>query len=360
MEHESMYYRMMGNTGIQVSVISYGFWATYGIKDRLSGDEGVRTAKELMSMVRSAGVNCFDHAEAYGNPNGEAERIFGIALKELQDENPHLWRRSDLVITTKVFWGGPGVNESGLSMKHCREGLDASLARLQLDYVDLLFCHRPDPHTPTSTVVRAMTQMIRSGRATAWGTSEWSAQQITEAFWIAKTEGLEPPQFEQPQYNMLHRDRFENEYFPMFNHPYNIGTTIWSPLRSGFLTGKYLDGIPDDSRATQDGYDWLLNDLEERRERGEYEVVAKLVDFAAQLRCTPAQLALAWCLKNRNVSTILMGATTSAQIQDNLGCIDVAKTLTEDDMSKIEDILNNKPDSWMGPGGTGTRKLKTL
>ena len=159
---------------------------------------------------------------------------------------------------------------------------------------------------------------------------------------------------------MLHRDRFENEYFPMFNHPYNIGTTIWSPLRSGFLTGKYLDGIPDDSRATQDGYEWLLNDLEERRERGEYEVVAKLVDFAAQLRCTPAQLALAWCLKNRNVSTILMGATTSAQIQDNLGCIDVAKNLTEDDMSKIEDILSNKPDSWMGPGGTGTRKLKTL
>ena len=158
---------MMGNTGIQVSVISYGFWATYGIKDRLSGDEGVRTAKELMGIVRNAGVNCFDHAEAYGNPNGEAERIFGIALKELQDEDPHLWRRSDLVITTKVFWGGPGVNESGLSLKHCREGLDASLARLQLDYVDLLFCHRPDPHTPTSTVVRAMTQMIRSGRATA-------------------------------------------------------------------------------------------------------------------------------------------------------------------------------------------------
>ena len=319
MEHENMYFRMMGNTGIQVSVISYGFWATYGIKDRLSGDEGVRTAKDLMRMVRNAGVNCFDHAEAYGKPNGEAERIFGIALKELQDEDPHLWRRSDLVITTKVFWGGPGVNESGLSMKHCREGLDASLDRLQLDYVDLLFCHRPDPYTPTSTVVRAMTQMIRSGRATAWGTSEWSAQQITEAFWIAKSEGLEPPQFEQPQYNMLHRDRFENEYFPMFNHPYNIGTTIWSPLRSGFLTG-----------------------------------------FAAQLRCTPAQLALAWCLKNRNVSTILMGATTSAQIQDNLGCIDVAKTLTEDDMSKIEDILSNKPDSWMGPGGTGTRKLKTL
>ena len=313
-----------------------------------------------MGIVRNAGVNCFDHAEAYGNPNGEAERIFGIALKELQHEDPVLWRRSDLVITTKVFWGGTGVNESGLSMKHCREGLDASLARLQLDYVDLLFCHRPDPHTPTSTIVRSMTQMIRSGRATAWGTSEWSAQQITEAFWIAKNEGLEPPQFEQPQYNMLHRERFENEYFTMINQPYNIGTTIWSPLRSGFLTGKYLEGVPADSRATQEGYGWLLEDLEERRKRGEYEVVTKLVNYAAEINCTPAQLALAWCLKNQDVSTILMGATTPEQIEENLGCIDVAKILTEDDMSKIEHILGNKPDSWMGPGGAGTRQLKTI
>jgi voltage-dependent potassium channel beta subunit len=360
MTHENMYYRMMGNTGIQVSVLSYGFWATYGIKDRLSGEEGVNTAKELMRMVRNSGVNCFDHAEAYGNPNGEAERIFGIALQELQEEDPELWRRSDLVITTKTFWGGPGVNESGLSMKHCREGLDASLSRLQLDYVDLLFCHRPDPHTPTSTVVRSMTQMVRSGRASAWGTSEWSAQQITEAFWIARSEGLEPPQFEQPQYNMLHRDRFENEYFPLFNPPYNIGTTIWSPLRSGFLTGKYLDNIPDDSRATQEGYEWLLEDLEERRRRGEFEVVSKLVDYASKIDCTPAQLALAWCLKNPNVSTILMGATTPAQIEDNMGCIDVAKRLTDEDISELDEILGNKPDSWMGPGGVGTRQLKTI
>ena len=360
MTHENMYYRMMGNTGIQVSVLSYGFWATYGIKHRLSGDEGVKTAKELMRMVRDSGVNCFDHAEAYGNPNGEAERIFGIALKELQEEDSELWRRSDLVITTKTFWGGSGVNESGLSMKHCSEGLDASLSRLQLDYVDLLFCHRPDPYTPTSTVVRSMSQMVRSGRATTWGTSEWSAQQITEAFWIARSEGLEPPQFEQPQYNMLHRDRFENEYFPMFNPPYNLGTTIWSPLRSGFLTGKYLDGIPDDSRATQEGYEWLLEDLEERKQKGEFEVVSKIVDYADKIGCSPAQLALAWCLKNPNVSTILMGATTPSQIEDNMGCIDVAKRLTDDDMSQLDDILGNKPDSWMGPGGVGTRQLKTL
>ena len=159
---------------------------------------------------------------------------------------------------------------------------------------------------------------------------------------------------------MLHRDRFENEYFPMFNPPYNIGTTIWSPLRSGFLTGKYLDGIPDDSRATQEGYEWLLEDLEERRAKGEFEVVAKLVDYADRIYCSPAQLALAWCLKNPNVSTILMGATTPSQIKDNMGCIDVAKRLTDEDMSELDEILGNKPDPWMGPGGVGTRQLKTL
>ena len=360
MDNDSMYYRMMGNTGIQVSVLSYGFWATYGVKDRLTGDAGVKTAKKLMRVAREAGVNCFDHAEAYGNPNGEAERIFGLALKELQAEDAELWRRSELVITTKIFWGGSGVNESGLSIKHCREGMDNCLERLQLDYVDMVFCHRPDPFTPTATVVRAMTDIVRSGRSTAWGTSEWSAQQITEAYWTAKSEGLEPPQFEQPQYNMLHRQRFEEEYFPLYNPPYSIGTTIWSPLRSGFLTGKYLEGIPEDSRPTQEGYDWMLQDLEERKARGEFEIVANLVDFAHNKGCTPAQLALAWCLKNPNVSTILLGATTEDQLRDNLGCIEVALSMSDDDMKSIEEILGNKPADWIGPGGDGNRQLKTL
>ena len=158
----------------------------------------------------------------------------------------------------------------------------------------------------------------------------------------------------------VYRNRFENEYFPLFSQPYNIGTTIWSPLRSGFLTGKYLGGIPDDSRATQEGYDWLLEDLEERKERGEFEVVTNLVNYADKLECSPAQLALAWCLKNTNVSTILMGATTPSQIQDNMGCIEVARKLTEENMAELDDILGNKPDLWMGPGGVGTRQLKTL
>lgn len=358
---EGMYYRMMGSTGIQVSVLSYGFWATYGVKSDLSGDRGIETAKELLKIARGAGVNCFDHAEAYGTPAGEAERIFGLALSELVEEDPELWRRSDLVITTKIFWGGAGVNERGLSRKHIMEGMDASLDRLGLDYVDMVFCHRPDPHTPTSTVVRAMTDIVRSGASTAWGTSEWSAQQITEAFWIARSEGLEPPSFEQPQYNMLHRDRFEREYFPLYRSPYSIGTTIWSPLRSGFLTGKYNDGIPKGSRATVEIYSWLKEELEDRRERGEVDIVRELTAYAEnELDCSMAQLALAWCLKNKNVSTILLGATNSKQLEENLGCIDVALKLNDSHMESIDKILGNKPEAWIGPGGSGNRDLKTL
>ena len=356
-----MRYRMMGNTGIQVSVLSYGFWATYGVKEDMKGGEGVERAKDMLRVARQGGINCFDHAEAYGIPNGEAERIFGLALSDLQEEDPGLWRRSELVITTKVFWGGSGVNESGLSRKHVLEGLSSSLDRLGLDYVDMVFCHRPDPFTPTETVVQAMTSAVRSGMATCWGTSEWSAQQITEAFWIARSMGLEPPQFEQPQYNMLHRERFENEYFPIFNAPYNIGTTIWSPLSSGLLTGKYNDGVPDGSRATVEMYGWMREKLEQAREDGHMDRVRKLADYAeAEFGCTVAQLALAWCLKNQNVSTILLGATKEDQLKENLGCISVALSIEDRHMEAIEEILGNKPDDWMGPGGTGTRTLHTL
>ena len=341
-----MEYRKLGESGLKVSELSFGSWVTF--VNQLTE----KKAMDCMAYAYDQGVNFFDNAEAYAS--GESEILMGNVLKKLK------WNRDTYIVSSKVFWGGELPTQKGLSKKHIHDACHAALKRLKVDYLDLFFCHRPDPHTPTSTVVRSMTQMVRSGRATAWGTSEWSAQQITEAFWIARSEGLEPPQFEQPQYNMLHRDRFENEYFPMFNPPYNIGTTIWSPLRSGFLTGKYLEEIPDDSRATQEGYEWLLEDLEERRRRGEFEVVSKLVDYAENKGCTPAQLALAWCLKNPNVSTILMGATTPAQIEDNMGCIEVARGLGDDDMSELDDILGNKPESWMGPGGVGTRQLKTL
>ena len=318
-------------------------------------------AKRCLATARMGGVNLFDNAETYGVPFGEAERVMGAALAELQEEDPVLWRRSDILVTTKIFWGGKGVNERGLSRKHVREGLDAALERLRGDYVDLVFCHSPDPFTPTETVVRAMTDMVRSGRATAWGTSEWSAQQITEAVWTARTMGLEPPQFEQPQYNMFHRERVEREYHPLYREPYSIGTTIWSPLSSGVLTGKYNDGIPEGSRLTQKGYEFLKQRLDEQRRTGKLEKVRRLSEFAEkELGCSVTQLALAWCIRNPDVSTVLLGATKPEQLEENLGCIPVAEKLESRHMDEIEGILGNRPQSYGGYGGAGMRSLDTL
>eukprot|EP00604_Paraphysomonas_vestita_P002821 CAMPEP_0174818048 /NCGR_PEP_ID=MMETSP1107-20130205/641_1 /TAXON_ID=36770 /ORGANISM="Paraphysomonas vestita, Strain GFlagA" /LENGTH=359 /DNA_ID=CAMNT_0016029361 /DNA_START=87 /DNA_END=1166 /DNA_ORIENTATION=- len=359
-----MYYRMLGNTGLQVSVLSYGFWATFGAKDDLNDQQGIDVAKACLRVARDAGVNLFDNAEAYGNPNGEAERIMGVALKQLQEEDPVKWRRSELVITTKIFWGADGVNERGLSRKHIIEGIDAAIRRLQLDYVDLVFCHRPDPLTPTETVVRAMTDAVRSGKATAWGTSEWSAQQITEAVWIARSYGLEPPQFEQPQYHMFHRERFEREYFPLYQQPYNIGTTIWSPLASGLLTGKYNDSIPEGSRVASAGYSWLQNTLKKWHEEGKIEKVRRLTAFAQEkYQCSVGQLALAWCIKNKNVSTVLLGATKPEQLIENLGSIEVALKITPADLEEINEILGNTPEAYKGynPNDVnGFRSLETI
>jgi voltage-dependent potassium channel beta subunit len=356
-----MYYRMLGNTGLQVSVLSFGFWATFGVKDRLTANQGIASAKEILRYSRQVGINLFDNAEVYGNPRGEAERIMGEAMAQLMVEEPESWRRTDIVVTTKLFWGGEGVNEKGLSRKHIWEGLENSLERLQLSYVDLLFCHRPDPYTPTETVVRAMTDMVRNGLCTAWGTSEWSAQQITEAFWIARTHNLVPPEFEQPQYNMFHRTRFEQEYHPLYKHPYNIGTTIWSPLLSGILTGKYNDGIPDDSRMTQAGYEWLKDDLQRYQNNGTLQKIRELTQYAQDtFGCSMTQLALAWCVKNPNVSTVLLGATKIAQLEENIGALAVVEKLTTKHMADIEKILANRPDAYMGYGGKGMRSFKTI
>ncbi|MBX2803970.1 MAG: aldo/keto reductase [Myxococcales bacterium] len=356
-----IYYRMLGNTGLQVSVLSYGFWATFGVKQGLTEDQGVAAAKEILHAARQGGINLFDNAEAYGNPNGEAETIMGEAIAQLSKEHPELWHRQQIVITTKIFWGGSGVNQTGLSHKHVREGLDAALARLQADYVDLVFCHRPDPHTPTETVVRAMTQMVRSGRATAWGTSEWSAQQITEAFWLARTLGLEPPQFEQPQYSLIHRERPEREYAPLYQQPYRMGLTTWSPLASGILTGKYNDSIPEGSRMTQPGYEFLHTMLQGYRDDGTLDKVARLTQWArSELDCSVAQLAIAWVARNSNVSTVLLGATKLRQLEENLGAISVLERLTDEHMAAIDEIMGNKPADYEGWGGTGRRRLETI
>ena len=327
----------------------------------MTNEEGIIKAKESMQIAREKGINLFDNAETYGNPSGAAEEIMGEAMSYLQKENQENWRRSEIIVSTKIFWGGTGVNESGLSRKHINEGLDASLRRLQVDYVDLLFCHRPDPFTPTDTIVRGMTDIVRSRRATAWGTSEWSAQQITEAYWIAVMQGLEPPQFEQPHYNMLKRDRVETEYHPLYQQPYQIGTTVWSPLASGILTGKYNNGIPKGSRLTQKGYEFLINSLELHKKKGNIEKIKKLADYASSnLGCSLTELALAWCIKNKNVSTVILGITNPDQLKENLNCLPVAEKLTSKQMEEIDEILDNKPEPYTGFGGQGMRQIVTI
>jgi len=335
----TMEYRMMGGTGLKVSVLSFGFWATFGVK------EGTQKAIDIMQACRDAGVNLYDNAETYGSPSGEAEKVMGEALQWLMGpENPKsdMWRRTEIIVTTKIFWAGSGQNETGLSRKHIMEGMNNSLKRLQLDYVDIVFAHRPDPLTPIEETVRAFTQVIREGKACYWGTSEWTPQQITEAFWVAKLHGLEAPVVEQPQYNMFVRDNMEKDMLPLFKAPYGIGTTIWSPLKSGILTGKYNKGIPKGSRFDTKGYAFLKERWDNQK-ADQLPKVEKLMELSEKLGCSVGQLAIAWCAKNKNVSTVLLGATKMHQIEENLGALDLARRLDEKTMAEIDEILGNVP-----------------
>jgi voltage-dependent potassium channel beta subunit len=275
-------------------------------------------------------VNYFDNAEAYAS--GQAEIVMGNVLKETG------WRRESYIVSTKIFWGGAGPNDRGLSYKHIVEGANNALRRLQLDYVDLIFCHRPDPETPIEETVRAMDLIIRQGKAFYWGTSEWSAADILRADGIARQYGLTPPSMEQPQYNMFTRERFEKEYTPLYKE-LGYGTTIWSPLASGILTGKYNEGIPDGSRMALKGFEWLRDNLTPEK----IESVKKLTVLAGELGCTTAQLALAWCLKNPHVSTVITGASRAAQVTENMKALEVVPLMTGEVMEKIEEILGNKP-----------------
>jgi voltage-dependent potassium channel beta subunit len=253
-----MEYRHLGKSGLRVSALSFGAWVTFGQQI------GEDLAYQCMLAAYESGVNFFDNAEAYAH--GEAETIMGNVIQRAG------WKRSDLVISTKIFWGGDGPNDTGLSYKHLVEGTAASLDRLQLDYVDLLFCHRPDLHTPVEETVRAMNFIINQGMAFYWGTSEWSADQIMQAYGIARREHLIPPVMEQPQYNMFARERVEREYARLYQE-IGLGTTVWSPLASGFLTGKYNQGIPDDSRLKLKGYEWLLEEFESEEGQKKIEKV---------------------------------------------------------------------------------------
>ena len=247
------------------------------------------------------------------------------------------------MLSTKIFWGGEGLNERGLSRKHIIEGLDGSLARMGVEYVDLIFAHRPDIHTPIEETVRAFNHVINQGKAFYWGTSEWSAQQIMQAYAIARQEHLIPPLMEQSQYNMFHRDRIEMEYQRLYSE-IGLGTTIWSPLASGLLTGKYNQGIPEDSRANLEGYEWLLKRFTDEKAKAQIEKVIKLASVAEIIDCTTAQLAIAWCLLNPNVSTVITGASKASQVKDNMKAIDIVDKLTPEVVETIEEILDNKPE----------------
>jgi voltage-dependent potassium channel beta subunit len=288
-----------------------------------------------MKEAFDAGVNFFDNAEAYAG--GQSETMMGNIIKKAG------WKRSDLVLSTKLFWGGDGPNDTGLSYKHIIEGTNAALKRMQTDYVDLVFCHRPDVHTPIEETVHAMNQVIRSGKAFYWGTSEWSAVQIQKACQVARENNLRPPLMDQPQYNMFHREKVESEFKPLYDD-IGLGTTIWSPLASGLLTGKYNDGVPDDSRLSMDQYKWLKESLLDSDEgKARLAKVGKLAGIADDLGISMPHLALAWCLKNKNVSTVITGASKPEQVRENMKAIDKADLLTEEVVEKIEGILDNNP-----------------
>jgi len=326
-----MEYRRLGSSGLKVSALSYGAWVSF------STQLGVEGAQEIMTLCYDNGMNFFDNAEVYAR--GEAETIMGEVFKRAG------WRRDSYIVSSKVFGGAvekPSPIQRGLSRKHIFDACHQAMERLNVDYLDLYFCHRPDREVPIEETVRAMTDLIRQGKVMYWGTSEWSAQELMEADSVARQYGLVPPTMEQPQYNMFHRERFEIEYERLYSE-IGLGTTIWSPLASGILTGKYNDGIPDGSRMSLDSYSWLKERLLSDEGQAQLAKVRELTQIAKDLGASMAQLALAWTLKNPNVSTTITGATKTSQVEDNLGALKLVDQLTDDVMQTIEEVLDNKP-----------------
>ena len=323
-----MEYRRLGSSGLQVSLLSLGSWVTFGnqIEDK--------TAEHLMKIAYDGGVNFFDNAETYAN--GKAELVMGKILKKMK------WDRSTYLVSSKVFWGGTLPNQYGLSRKHIVEACHAALKRLQVDYLDLYFCHRPDRNTPIEETVRAMSYLIDSGKILYWGTSEWSAQQISEAYGIARQYNLVPPTMEQPQYNMFHRERFEIEYHRLYSE-IGLGTTIWSPLSSGLLTGKYNSKLKEKTRLNMAGMEWLKEKTIGNEAKLKLEKVDELIALSNKVGITLPQLALNWCMFQPNVSTVILGASKETQLKENLKSIETLKKYSTALNEKIEKVLKNKP-----------------
>lgn len=318
-----MNYRHLGRAGIRVSELSLGSWVTFG------NQADVDRAVEIMAAAYEYGVNFFDNAEVYAG--GRSEEIMGAALKRLG------WRRGSYLVSTKFYWGlYDNVNERNtLNRKRLIEGINGSLQRLGLEYVDIIFCHRPDPTTPIEETVWAMHNIIEWGKALYWGTSEWSAAEIVAAIEIAERHHLHKPITEQPQYNLFERQRVEKEYARLFRD-YGYGATTWSPLASGLLSGKYLQGIPEGSRASLPGYEWLRDEITDPARLAK---VRALQPIAADLGCTLSQLAIAWCLKNPNISTVITGASRVEQVHENMRALEVVEKLTPDVMERIESVF---------------------
>jgi voltage-dependent potassium channel beta subunit len=318
-----MEYRRLGKAGVQVSALSLGSWVTFG---QQIGDD---VAAELMTTAYDNGVNFFDNAEAYAS--GRSEQVMGNILRKKG------WAHDSFLVSSKVFWGGALPNQTGLSRKHVMEACHAALRRLQVEYLDLYFCHRPDPNTPIEETVRAMSDLVHQGKVLYWGTSEWSAQEITQAHGIAREHGLVPPTMEQQMYHLLGRHRFEKEYARLYTE-YGMGTTTWSPLASGLLTGKHKSGPAEGTRATLKDYAWLKERIASDA-KANAEKIEKLGKIAKDLGLSTAVFAIAWCLKNPNVSTVILGASKVGQLTENLQAIDAQAKLTPEVMKTVDELV---------------------
>jgi voltage-dependent potassium channel beta subunit len=323
-----MEYRRLGHSGLQVSALSFGSWVTFATQL----DD--KKAKGFMETAYENGINFFDNAEVYAQ--GESETIMGKALQDLK------WSRDTFILSSKVFWGGELPTQRGLHRKHITEACNAALRRLQVEYLDLYFCHRPDAHTPIEETVFAMNTLIQQGKIFYWGTSEWDAQDIAKAHGIARQYNMVPPTMEQPEYNMFARERVEKEYARLYTD-IGLGTTIWSPLASGILTGKYEKNIPTDSRANLPSYGWLREKFASEEGRKKIQKASQLRQVAQDLGISLTQLAIAWCLKNPYVSTVILGASKANQLQENISALPCVKMLTPEIMTSIDHILQNKP-----------------
>jgi voltage-dependent potassium channel beta subunit len=318
-----MEYRRLGRSGLKVSVLSFGSWVTFGNANQI---ETAQQAAECLSAAKDAGVNFFDNAESYSA--GESERVMGAAIRELG------WQRHEYIVSTKLFWGLHDIPnmKNTLNRKYLDQAIEGSLERFDLDFVDLVFCHRADPNTPIEETVWAMSDMIDKGQALYWGTSEWTADEIRAAYDIADRHHLHKPTMEQPQYNILWRERVEKEYARLYEDV-GLGTTIWSPLSSGLLTGKYLNGVPAGSRATLPGYEWLKSMLTNEKSN---KKVAELKKISDELDVTLAQFSLAWCAKNPHVSTVITGASSADQVRENMSALDVISLLSDEVMERVD------------------------